>query len=345
MVRFGVIGSGAISAAHIDSLKKLEETKLVAVWSRRFENAQRVAAEHGCEAVESYEELVKRDDIDAVTICTPSGFHMEPALAAIEAGKHVIIEKPLEVTVERCNQIIEAADRKGVKLACIFQSRFTPANQELYRAIQEGRFGRLVMGDAYVKWYRSQEYYDSGEWRGTWKLDGGGALMNQAIHTVDVLLWLMGDVESVCAYADCLAHERIEVEDTVVAVLRFKNGAMGVIEAATSVHPGYPKRVEIHGSKGGAVIVDDNVLEWHEADDPERAARIKEEYGVKTTSGTFADPMAMSFDKHRLQLQDFARAIMEDRKPLIDGREGARAVKVVRAIYESAREGKAVSLS
>jgi len=201
------------------------------------------------------------------------------------------------------------------------------------------------MGDAYVKWYRSQEYYDSGEWRGTWKLDGGGALMNQAIHTVDVLLWLMGDVESVCAYADCLAHERIEVEDTVVAVLRFKNGAMGVIEAATSVHPGYPKRVEIHGSKGGAVIVDDNVLEWHEADDPERAARIKEEYGVKTTSGTFADPMAMSFDKHRLQLQDFARAIMEDRKPLIDGREGARAVKVVRAIYESAREGKAVSLS
>lgn len=344
MVRFGLIGSGAIAAAHMDSLQKIEETQLVAVWSRRYENAKRVAAEQGCEAEESWEALVQRDDIDAVTICTPSGFHLEPALAAIEAGKHVIIEKPLEITVERCNQIIEAADRKGVKLGGIFQSRFTPANQELYKAVQEGRFGRLVMGDAYVKWYRSQEYYDSGEWRGTWELDGGGALMNQAIHTVDVLIWLMGDVESVYAYADCLAHERIEVEDTVAAVLRFKNGAMGVIEATTSIQPGYPKRVEVHGDRGGAVLVDDAVVEWHEIDTPERAEAIRSELGPKEASGTFADPMAMSFDKHRMQLQDFARAIMEDRAPLIDGREGAKAVAVVRAIYESAQQKKAVYL-
>lgn len=342
MVRFGLVGSGAIAAAHMDSLQKIDETQLVAVWSRRYENAQKVAAEQGCEAEASFEELVKRDDIDAITICTPSGFHLEPALAAIEAGKHVIIEKPLEVTVERCNQIIKAADRKGVKLGGIFQSRFTPANQELYRAVQEGRFGRLVMGDAFVKWFRAQSYYDSGEWRGTWKLDGGGALMNQAIHTVDVLLWLMGDVESVYAHADCLAHERIEVEDTVAAVLRFTNGAMGVIEATTSIQPGYPKRVEIHGDKGGAVIVDDAVVEWNEVDNPDRAEKICEELGAKGTSGTFADPMAMSFDKHRMQLQDFARAIMEDRSPVIDGREGARAVSVVRAIYESAERKQAV---
>ncbi len=344
MVRFGLIGSGAIAAAHMDSLQHLDETELVAVWSRRHENAKKVAEEQGCEAEASFEELVKRDDIDAVTICTPSGFHLEPALAAINAGKHVIIEKPLEVTVERCNQIIEAAERKGVKLGGIFQSRFTPSNQELYRAVQEGRFGRLVMGDAFVKWYRAQSYYDSGEWRGTWELDGGGALMNQAIHTVDVLLWLMGDVESVFAHAECLAHERIEVEDTVAAVLRFTNGAMGVIEATTSIQPGYPKRVEVHGDKGGAVIVDDAVVEWHEIDSPERAEKIRAEYAADATSGTFADPMAMSFDKHRMQLQDFARAIMEDRSPAIDGREGARAVKVVRAIYESAQQKRAVYL-
>lgn len=344
MVRFGLIGSGAIAAAHMDSLQKLEETELVAVWSRRYENAQKVAAEQGCEAEQSWEDLVRRDDIDAVTICTPSGFHLEPALAAIEAGKHVIIEKPLEITVERCNQIIEAADRKGVKLGGIFQSRFTPANKALHQAIQEERFGRLVMGDAYVKWFRPQSYYDSGEWRGTWELDGGGALMNQAIHTVDVLLWFMGDVESVYAYADCLAHERIEVEDTVVAVLRFKNGAMGVIEAATSIQPGYPKRVEIHGDKGGAVIVDDAVVEWHEIDNPENAEKIRAEFGPKSASGTFADPMALSFDNHRMQLQDFAHAIMENRLPAVDGREGARSVAVVRAIYESAQTKKEVKL-
>lgn len=340
MIRFGVIGTGAISAAHIDSIKKLGDAALTAVWSRTYEKAKAVAEREGCVAVPTVEELVRRDDVDAVTICTPSGAHLEPALAAIEAGKHVIIEKPLEVTNERCRRIIEAADKAGVKLGVIFQSRFAPANEALHRAIREGRFGRIVMGDAYVKWYRSQAYYDSGAWRGTWELDGGGALMNQAIHTVDTLLWLMGPVESVFAHADCLAHERIEVEDTVAAVLRFENGAVGVIEAATSVHPGYPKRVEVHGSKGGAVIVDDAVVEWHEEDDPERAKAIREEFGPKGVSGTSRDPMAMSFDNHRRQLADFVKAIKENGTPLVDGREGARSVSVVRAIYESAREGR-----
>jgi len=345
MIRFGVIGTGAISAAHIDSINKLENAKLTAVWSRTPEKARQVAEREGCYAASTIEELVARDDVDAVCICTPSGAHMEPALMAIEAGKHVIVEKPLEVTDERCNRIIEAADKAGVKLGVIFQSRFAPANAALHQAIQEGRFGRLVMGDAYVKWYRSQEYYDSGAWRGTWELDGGGALMNQAIHTVDVLLWLMGPVESVYAYADCLAHERIEVEDTVAAVLRFKNGAMGVIEATTSVHPGYPKRVEIHGSKGGAVIVDDSVVEWNEAGDPERGKAMKEQFGPKFVSGTASNPMAMSFDNHRKQIGDFIQAIEEGRTPMIDGREGARSVAVVRAIYKSAKEGRPVSLA
>ncbi len=342
MIRFGVIGTGAISAAHIDSINKLEDASLTAVWSRTPEKAKQVAEREGCVAVSSIEELVKRDDVDAVTICTPSGAHMEPALLAIEAGKHVIIEKPLEVTDERCQRIIDAADRAGVKLGVIFQSRFSPANVALHEAIQAGRFGRLVMGDAYVKWYRPQSYYDSGAWRGTWELDGGGALMNQAIHTVDVLLWLMGPVESVFAYADCLAHERIEVEDTVAAVLKFESGAMGVIEAATSVQPGYPKRVEVHGSKGGAVIVDDSVVEWHEADDPERGKAMLETFGAKSVSGTASDPMAMSFDNHRRQIGDFVKAIKEDGTPAIDGREGARSVAVVRAIYKSAQEGRPV---
>ena len=177
-------------------------------------------------------------ELDVVCICTPSGAHMEPAVQAARAGKHVVVEKPLEITLPRCDAIIAACDAAGVRLCTIFPSRFTPANLRLKEAIDLGRFGRLTLGDTHVKWWRTQQYYDSGGWRGTWQLDGGGALMNQAIHNVDLLYWLMGDVASITALTATLAHERIEVEDTAVAALRFKNGALGVIEAATSAYPG-----------------------------------------------------------------------------------------------------------
>ncbi len=344
-MRFAVVGCGNISQAHIDSIKKIEGARLVAVWSRTAKRAQEVAAKEGCDAVESLDRLVERGDVDIVTVCTPSGFHLEPALKAIRAGKHVLVEKPLEVTEERCAQLIEAADEHRVQLGVVFQSRFAPANRAAYEAIRAGRFGRLVLGDAYVKWFRSQAYYQSGAWRGTWELDGGGALMNQAIHAVDLLLWFMGPVKSVHAHADCLAHTGIEVEDTVAAVLKFESGALGVIEATTSVQPGYPKRVEVHGSEGGVVLVDDAVASWHEAGDEGAGARMMEQYGAAHRSGTASDPMAMSFDNHRRQIEDFIEAVKTGRPPLVDGREGAKSVALVRAVYQSARTGEPVMLS
>ena len=195
--------------------------------------------------------------MEAVTIATPSGAHMEPAVAAAKAGKHVVVEKPLEVTLKKCDRIIEACDKAGVKLAAIFPSRFHDSSKLMKQAVDAGRFGRLTLGDAYVKWYRTQQYYDSGAWRGTWALDGGGALMNQAVHTVDLLAWLMGPVAEVQANTATLAHERIEVEDTAVATLQFANGALGIIEATTAAYPGVPQadraaRLDrLGGARGG----------------------------------------------------------------------------------------------
>ncbi|MBO2520982.1 MAG: oxidoreductase [Firmicutes bacterium] len=343
--RFAIAGCGAISMAHIESIKKMDSARLVAVWSRTPERAQAVAREHGVDWEPTLEALAGRDDVDAVIVCTPSGFHLEPALAAIEAGKHVVVEKPLEVTVQRCRTIVERARARGVQVGVIFQSRFAPANQAAKRAVEEGRFGRIVMGDAYVKWYRPQSYYDGGAWRGTWELDGGGALMNQAIHAVDLLLWLMGSVESVDARADCLAHQRIEVEDTLSALLRFTSGAIGVIQATTSVFPGYPKRVEIHGDRGGVVLVDDAVASWYEGGDPHPVAEMLERYGARELSGAASDPMAISFDNHRRQLEDFVEAVRTGRPPLVDGEEGTKAVELVQAIYRAAQTGERVFLS
>lgn len=342
--RFAIAGCGAIARAHIESIKKMEEARLVAVWSRTPERAKSVAMAEGVEWEESLQGLVSRSDVDGVIVCTPSGYHLPPAMAAIEAGKHVIVEKPLEVTEERCQQIVDAAKDRGVQVGVIFQSRFAPANQAVHQALQEGRFGRIVMGDAFVKWYRPQSYYDSGAWRGTWELDGGGALMNQAIHAVDLLLWLMGPVESVVAHSACLAHSRIEVEDTLAALLRFTSGAMGVIEATTSVFPGYPKRIEIHGDRGGVVLVDDAVASWYEHGRETPAHEMLERYGPKETSGAASDPMAISFDNHQRQLEDFVRAVREGRSPLVDGIQGMQAVEVVRAIYRSAATGEGVRL-
>src|SRR5204862_4161285 len=186
----------------------------------------------------------------------------EPAVAAAEAGKHVVVEKPLEVTLERCDRILEACDRKGVKLCTIFPSRFADSNLALKSAVDAGRFGRLTLGETTCKWWRSQEYYDKGGWRGTWALDGGGALMNQAIHNVDLLLWMMGPATHVSAFTALLAHERIEVEDTAVACVRFASGALGVIEATTSVFPGLPKTIALHGNRGSVVIEQEDVLRW-----------------------------------------------------------------------------------
>jgi UDP-N-acetyl-2-amino-2-deoxyglucuronate dehydrogenase len=246
------------------------------------------------------------------------------------------------VTVPRCDAIIRACDDAGVRLCAIFPSRFSPANKALKAAIDSGRFGRLTLGDTHVKWWRTQEYYDSGKWRGTWDLDGGGALMNQAIHNVDLLQWLMGDVASVQALTAMLVHERIEVEDTAVAALRFKSGALGVIEASTGAFPGLLKRTEIHGENGSARVEQDDVTLWTFREEQPGDREMLTIQGAHTGGG--ADPKAIGHAGHRDQLADFVRAIDTDSRALVDGREGRKAVEIIRAIYRSSRLCAAVKL-
>src|SRR5204862_3689969 len=261
--------------------------------------------------------------------------------AAASAGKHVVVEKPLEITPDRCDRIIDACDKNKTKLRTIFPSRFADSTATRKAAVEAGRFGRLPLGETTCKWWRTQEYYDKGGWRGTWKLDGGGALMNQAIHNVDLLLWLMGPVTHVTGFTATLAHERIEVEDTAVACLRFASGALGVIQATTSVHPGLPKTIAVHGDRGTAVIEQDDVLRWELTPETAEDRAVKERFAQKVgASGGSSNPAAISHVGHARQLADFVRAVQTGAAPLVDGREGRKAVEVIQAGYESARTGR-----
>jgi predicted dehydrogenase len=342
---FGVIGCGMISNFHAKAIADIPDAKLVACFDTIGASADRLAAATGCRAYHVLDAMLADPAVTVVTIGTPSGAHMEPAVAAARAGKHVIVEKPLEVTLTRCDAIMQECETNRVKLSAIFPSRFHDSNVELKRAIDEQRFGRLTLGDAYVKWFRPQSYYDSGAWRGTWKLDGGGALMNQAIHSVDLLTWLMGPVSEVHALTATLAHERIEVEDTAVAALRFSSGALGVIEASTAAYPGYLKQIEIHGSEGSAAIEEEDIVKWDFAKPGPRDDAVRAQMQAhKSTGGGASDPAAIGHHGHAKQFRDVLAAIDEDRKPAIDGQEGRRSVEIILAIYESALSGKPVRL-
>jgi UDP-N-acetyl-2-amino-2-deoxyglucuronate dehydrogenase len=348
-LRFGIIGCGTIAPFHAKALAALGlEATLVAAQSSKPENAAKVAEAYGQPIAHclTVAELVARPDVEAVCICTPSGQHQEDALAAARAGKHVVVEKPLEITLTRCDTVIDACRQAGVRLCTIFPSRFGEANQELKQAITAGRFGRLTLADTTVKWWRPQSYYDNGQWRGTWAMDGGGALMNQAIHNVDLLLWLMGPVAELFAFTECLAHERIEVEDTAVAALKFANGALGTLTATTAAHPGLLKTVAVHGDRGSVVIEQDRVVVWRFAEETPADEEIRQRLGqVGGNTGGAADPKAISFEGHRRQLADFIHAIRTGQPPLVDGAEGRRSVELITAIYQSRRTGQAVHLA
>jgi predicted dehydrogenase len=337
-----------IARFHARALAEIPGARIVALADSDLPRAKKLADELGLGDGNIYGELpplLARRDVEIVIVATPSGVHMDPAVAAANAGKHVVVEKPLEITLERCDRIIEACDRNGVQLCTIFPSRFADANVALKAAVDAGRFGRLTLGETTCKWWRSQAYYDQGGWRGTKALDGGGALMNQAIHNVDLLLWMMGPATHVSGYVATLAHERIEVEDTAVATLRFQNGALGVIEATTSVHPGYPKTIAIHGDKGSAVIEQEDVLRWDFTPETDEDRAIRQRFAQKVgASGGSSDPAAISHVYHARQLTDFLQALQTGRKPLVDGREGRRAVEVILSIYESAATGRTVEL-
>ncbi len=335
---FGIVGLGMIAEFHAKAIAAMSGGRLVAAFSRSAEKAGKFCAEHGGKPYSDIKEFLADPDLQVVTICTPSGLHLDPAREAAAAGKHVVVEKPLEITPERCDAIISACAEAGVKLATVFPSRFSDAARLVKKTIDSGRMGKLALGSAYIKWYRTQEYYDSGAWRGTRDLDGGGALMNQSIHAIDLLQWFMGPVETIIAQTDCLAHQRIEVEDVAAAVLKFASGALGVIEGSTAAYPGQLKRLEICGSAGSLILEQDSLKQWEFAEEGAEDAGIRERFAAGESSGGQSDPKAISFTGHQRQFEDFLKAL-DGGTPLVDGAEGRKSVEIINAIYMSAREG------
>jgi predicted dehydrogenase len=336
-MNIALIGTGTIAHTHAEAVESLPNATLLGCYSRSYEKAKQFAAQHNCTAYGSLDNMLSNPKLDIVIVCTPSGNHLELGLKAMQYNKHVIIEKPLEITLERVDKLIDYSQEKNLKLTCIFQSRFTNAARELKKAVEQNRFGKITMADAIVKWYRTQEYYDSGKWRGTMELDGGGALMNQSIHAIDLLLWVMGDVEQIQAITATLGHERIEVEDTAAAVLKFKNGAIGTIQGTTAAYPGFRKRIEINGTHGSVVMEDDFFTKWTFKNETEDDKRIRKEYGEPSTPGeTASDPTVNPTELFALQIADFIEAIENNRVPFVTPRSARKSVDVILGIYKSA---------
>ena len=340
---FGIVGCGMVADFHARAIGAMRGGHLCAVFSRQPANAARLAEKYGCSAYSDYAAFLAHPGLDIVAIATPSGAHLEPAVAAARAGKHVVCEKPLEVTLERVDRMIQACKDHNVMLAAIFQRRFLGAVQRFKQAVEAGRLGTVSLADAYIKWYRTQEYYDSGAWRGTWKLDGGGALINQSIHTVDLLYHLAGEVEWVCAFADRRLHQRIETEDNAVAVLKFRSGALGVVEGSTACYApgGHPAEVHMCGSDGSIFMRDNSFTMWQFRQKRPVDRKIRQQFMAASgqPGAGAADPVAIDFSLHQRVFEDAVRALKRGSGPMVDGAEGRKAVEIVLAIYRSALAG------
>jgi predicted dehydrogenase len=341
---FAIVGTGMIAGYHAQAIRQTTGARLVGVVSRSAEKGAAFAAQHEIPVVaHGVEQMVARSDVHVVTVATPSGAHLEPALTSVCAGKHVMVEKPLEVTPARADQILRAAEEHGVRVGAIFQGRFGPGAQRVKAAIEAGRFGRLVLASAAVKWYRAPEYYTT-PWKGRWELDGGGALMNQAIHGVDLLQWFAGLPVEVSGWITRRVHTGIEADDTTVASLRFPSGALGTLEATTATWPGWSRRIELCGEHGAVCLEDDHIARWDFARaEPEDEAVRSAPRDAALGSGAGAAG-GISIAGHLFQIRDFVASLREGRAPAIDGREGRKAVALVHAIYESAKRGTTVAL-
>lgn len=339
---FGIVGLGMIADFHAQAIAALNGAKLVGVASRNATKVAAFAAKHHVPFhTTDLAALLARPDIDVICITTPSGAHLEPSLAAIRAGKHLVIEKPIEINTARTDEILRAADAKGVRIAPIFQGRFGDGARTVKAAIDAGRLGRLVLASNYVKWHRTAQYYTPP--RGLLANDGGGAVINQAIHGLDLLLWFVGLPSEVFAWKTKRVYQHIEVEDTAVAALKFANGALGAFEASTALWPGWSRRHEICGEHGSIVLEDDRIVKWEfrEARPEDEAIRAAQSNALGSGA---SDPKAISTEGHRRQLQDFVDALREGRAPALDGHEGRKAVAFVNAIYDSAERGVPVAL-
>jgi UDP-N-acetyl-2-amino-2-deoxyglucuronate dehydrogenase len=332
-LRVGILGAGNISDTHARAAVSIPGVEIAAVHGINADKTARLAQRFGATAYTTFERFLAHRPMDIVAIGTPSGCHAAHAIAAVERGLHVLVEKPIDIATERVDALIAAADAARVMVGVFFQDRLKPAMATVKSMLDAGELGTPILGSGHVKWYRPPEYYAASRWRGTWALDGGGALMNQGIHTVDLLLWLFGPVTRVMGRTSTRLHA-IEVEDTAAAVLEFECGAIGVIEAATSVYPGLARRVEITGSRGTVMLEDDNLIR---VDVLGRSSTAQP--GASSTAATSA--VVADAAPHRRIFEDFIAAIRTGRAPACDARDGRRSVAVVEAIYASARSGRA----
>lgn len=320
-VKYAILGCGSISKTHIKALGQVEQAALYAVCDRDQERARAAAQGTGAAVYTDLEEMLQDQEVDAVIVLTASGMHADMGIRAAQAGKHVIVEKPIDISVEKARRLIDVCEARGVSLSCIFQHRYDADTVALARAVREGRLGTLHAGCCHTKWYRPQAYYDEVDWRGSRRYDGGGALMNQGIHQLDLFQYLMGEVEEVFAYCARRAHERIDVEDLCMAALKFKSGALGMLEASTVAAPGFYTRIDINGSRGSVILQNNAVQEWKiEGEEPYRS--------VETVL------------PHSLQLEEITESILAGRPSLVNGREALKALQIVEAVYRSAQTGR-----
>jgi len=331
----GIVGGGNISATHARAAAAIPGVKVVAVCGANREKVSTLASEHGAAAYDDLEKFLAHRPMEVVCIGSPSGLHGEQGIAAAQHGLHVLVEKPIEITTARADALIEAADRAGVKLGVFYQDRFQPDFVRLKHWLDEGGLGRVHFVDARLRWYRPPEYYSGSKWRGTAALDGGGAVINQGSHTVDLLVWLLGDISGVRAITRTAVHD-IETEDTAAAILEFSSGAIGVYQAATSVFPGYPRKVEIAGANGSVIVEQNRVI----AADLRNGSFPGLGEAARDTNPSTSSPVVSDIGGHQSAIEDFLAAIRENRAPRCDGREARRSVAVIETIYRAARSGR-----
>jgi len=338
---FAVVGCGVISDTHLRAIQMLPNAQIVAVCDTVEERARAKAEQYGCDYYTDLGEMLKRDDLHVCNIVVPSGLHAKLGIQCAEAGKHVICTKPIDITLENIDALIAAAERNGVLLGATHQCRNFSVYKRLKQAVDEGRLGKLLYGNAIVPWFRTEKYYSDG-WHGTKALDGGGALINQSIHYIDLLIWMMGNPVEVFGFADNLGHRNIEVEDCASAVVKFDNGAQGVIQGTTCTYKGHPQRLEIHGMKGNVIVVGDELQLW------ELEGEETEYNPTAGAPGGSSDPTkgmeGEAVKAHAEQIADLLAAIEEGRQPILNGREARRAVELILAIYKASETRQVVRL-
>lgn len=334
----GILGCGMIANYHAKAILEIPDARLAGAFDKDWEHGRKFCETYGIRQFESMEAMLSSDEIDVICICLPSGLHYSAAKECIHYGKHVIVEKPMTFTTAQADEIIAMADAAGVQVSVISQLRYSQSVSTLKNALQQGYFGKPVAFDIYMKYYRDPEYYRSSSWKGTLEMDGGGALMNQGVHGVDLLQYIAGPVVSVQALTATRCHS-IEAEDTVAAVLEFENGALGVLQATTSVYPGFSRRLEICGTEGTAILRED-AIEYCSFRDSSMQLPCQ-----KPMVETGSRPDGMDHSLHKKQIADFLLSLKENRRPFLDAREGKKTVQIIEAVYHAAATGKKVIIS